>query len=585
MAAMIDKVVIRNYRSIQQIELPLGPYTALVGYNNSGKTNAISAIQWLLRKASLNATDFYDSDAPVEVEANISGLDAAAIAALPEKQQVQVTPFLEKERLLIRRTQAKANAPLKEITLHVWDPTAKGWTPNPVGIDNALGVILPEPIRIGAMEDAAEDSSKAKASTTIGKLLSEFTAPVRAAHEPELAKQLSALESCLSANGATRFAEFEAIETAINAKIADIFPGIGARLHFPTPTIDELIKSGTLLLSEAGGSPREFSSYGHGAQRSVQMALIRHLAQVRRDAVAVAGTTLLLIDEPELFLHPFAIEQVRTALKLLATNGYQVIFSTHSAHLVTANDAQDALLIRKEPGGTTTVRRRLREAIQTAVPNSVHQMEQLFTLGHSSQVLFADRVILTEGKTELRLLPHLYEAVRNRTLGQERTALVAQSGVNDTKKSLQILSAMDIPTRAIVDLDYALTGAIAHGFLDAADPDVVKLLAILARLATAGEIDISPQGVPRNGVVTARRAFELLAQEADAHPFISGLHGKLRSQQIWLWKNGAIEAELGFAEKNERAWANFQIKLEADGLAAACPNPATIEAMINWVAA
>lgn len=585
MFVLLEKVVIRNYRSIHALELQLGLYTPLVGYNNSGKTNAISAIQWLLRRSSLSSSDFHSTDTAVEVEAEISGVSAEVIAILPVRQRAQIAPYVVNDRLKIKRTQGAPNARVGEIVFSVWDPQLGNWATNPVGIDNALAVILPDPIRIGAMEDAAEDASKAKSTTTIGKLLAEFVAPVRAAHEAELRQMLDALERRLSADGDTRFAELGAIERDISAKINDLFPGIGARLHFPTPAIDDLIKSGTLRLYESGGSSREFSSYGHGTQRSVQMALIRHLADVRREAQGQTfGTTLLLIDEPELYLHPFAIEQVRAALKTLATSGYQVIFSTHSAQLVPANDAQHALLVRKDDLGRTECRRRLRDVIQAVVPDSVHQMEQLFTLSHSSQILFADRVVLTEGKTELRLLPVLFNAVRGRSLGQERLALVAQSGVNDTAKSMEILAAMDLPTKAIVDLDYVLTGAIAHGLLTEQDPDVIHLLAILTRMAQAGRVTLSPAGRPQRGVVPAREAFVLLAAEADATDAIASLHQKLQAYGIWVWRTGAIEQPLGLTGKSERDWARFQTGLETQGLDAICPAPQEIEAMVSWVA-
>ncbi len=559
--------------------------TPLVGYNNSGKTNAISAIQWLLRKTTLSAADFHDATSPVEVEAEITGITQAVVDVLPDRQRGQIAPHVVGEILRVKRTQTAPSARAADIQLAVWDPRVDDWTPNPVGIDNALGVILPEPIRIGAMEDAAEDSSKAKASTTIGKLLAEFVAPVRAAHQAELQDLLYELERRLSASGDTRFAELGVIEAAISTKINDLFPGIGARLHFPTPAIDDLIKSGTLRLYEGAGAPRDFSSYGHGTQRSVQMALIRHLAEVRRGAATAAGTTLLLIDEPELYLHPFAVEQVRVALKTLSANGYQVIFSTHSAQLVPASDAQYALLVRKDGQGATSCRRRLRDAIQIVVPDSVHQMEQLFTLGHSSQILFADRVVLTEGKTEQRLLPNLYAAVRSRSLGQERTALVAQSGVNDTMKSMQILAAMDMPAKAVVDLDYVLNGAIAHGFINQADPDVVALLSILACMAASGRVTLSAAGVPQRGIVSAYEAFALLALEADAQAHIASLHGKLQARQIWMWRSGAIENHLGLTGKSEREWARFQTALDANGYHAVCPNPGEIESLVNWLAA
>lgn len=585
MAVYIDKITIENFRSVVTADLLLSPYTPLVGYNNSGKSNAISAIQWLLRKSVLPATDFNDPTRAVEVSGHVTGITQAEIDSMPARQQPQIAPYIANGCLKIKRTQANPGARAADVTLSVFDHRTNAWVPNPTGIDNALGALLPEPIRIGAMEDAAEDATKAKTSTTIGKLLAEFIAPVRAAHQAELTGLLYEVERRLSADGDSRFTELVTIEDAISDKINDLFPGIGARLHFPVPGMDDLIKSGTLKLHEGIGNARDFASYGHGTQRSVQMALIRHLAEVRRGATPTLGTTLLLIDEPELYLHPFAIEQVRAALKSLSANGYQVIFSTHSAQMVSATDAQHALLIRKEPARGTHARRRLRDAIQVVVPDSVHQMEQLFTLGNSSQVLFADRVVLTEGKTELRLMPSIFQAVRARTLGQERSALVAQSGVNDTKKSMEILQAMDVPCKAIVDLDYALTSGVTHGFINANDHNVLSLKRILQRLEAARAITLNPTtGLPRNGVVRASEAFVLLAAEPDAAGPIDNIHANLLAQHIWLWKRGAIETHLGISGKNEREWARFQTQLEAQGLRTICPGHTAIEEMINWVA-
>ncbi|MEP4338976.1 MAG: AAA family ATPase, partial [Roseobacter sp.] len=168
------------------------------------------------------------------------------------------------------------------------------------------------------MEDAAEDSAKSKTTTTIGKLLAEFIEPVRQAHEAEINQHLGQVEQQLSADGTSRLAEFNAIDDSINQKINDLFPGVGVKLHFPTPSLDDLIKAGTVKVYEDTGVARGFSSYGHGAQRAIQMTLVRHLAEVKRGAGQADGSTLLLIDEPELYLHPFAIEHIREALKTLS---------------------------------------------------------------------------------------------------------------------------------------------------------------------------------------------------------------------------------------------------------------------------
>ncbi len=585
MSIQLESVSIENYRSIKKCTLLLSAYTPIVGYNNSGKSNVISAIQWLLRRSLLVTKEFNDPLQPVEVIGNVTGVSATIVASMPETQQKQIRPYISADALTIKRRQENPNAKSSEVVLWVWNPTASSWERNPTGIDNALSAILPDPIRIGAMEDAADDASKSRSTTTIGKLLGEFIAPVKAAHQTELAAFLLEISRRVSADGDRRFAELLKIDDEISHKIDELFPGIGAKLHFPVPAFEDLIKAGTLRLQEGTGEHRDFTAYGHGTQRSVQMTLVRHLADVRRGAGPAGGTTLLLIDEPELYLHPFAVEHIRAALKSLGNNGYQVIFSTHSAQMVPPVDAQYALLIRKDVARGTNVRERLRTAIQTIVPNSMHAMEQLFTLGNSSKILFADRVILTEGKTELRLLPGIYESMNTRSLGQDRCALVAQSGANDTKKSMQILAAMDIPCRAVVDLDFVLKGAVRDGFLTDTDSDLATLKTELATLQADGKITLGKEGLPANGIVSASAACMLLAEQALAKPAIAALHLKLKAQNIWLWQLGDIEAHIGLTAKSEHEWAKFNLELTEHGFRKACKHAESVEDMFRWAVA
>ncbi|HEX9736127.1 MAG TPA: AAA family ATPase [Thermoanaerobaculia bacterium] len=45
---MIRRLTISNYRSLgQDVDLRLGPLTALVGQNGSGKTNVVDALRFL----------------------------------------------------------------------------------------------------------------------------------------------------------------------------------------------------------------------------------------------------------------------------------------------------------------------------------------------------------------------------------------------------------------------------------------------------------------------------------------------------------------------------------------------------------
>lgn len=582
MAVYITDLEIRNFRSCVSTNLELTTFTALVGLNNCGKSNCLIALQWLVRKAKLGVEDFNDPAVPVVVLGRLTGITDEDLGVLEAKHRAKIEPHVRDGVLRIKREQP---APGVDTVLTVIDPETNQWVPNPAGIDNAISALFPDPIRIGAMEDAEEDASKAKTTTTIGKLLASMLAAIQERHEVDLSPHLAAIVGMISAEGAARFDELGRIDESINQKISDLFPGIRIKLDFPVPVLNDLIKAGTVKVYEGDGRGRAFGSYGHGAQRAIQMAMVRHLADLKRGEAAAGGATLLLVDEPELFMHPFAVEQVREALRALSDSDYQVVFSTHSAQMILAKDAKNALLMTKKHPAGTRARPRLLSVVEQLVEDPTHQLHQIFSLTNSSQILFADKVVLTEGATELRLFPSIFKAVTGKTLGQASLAIVSLSGVSNTRKSMDILAALGLPACAIVDLDFAFRHAANHGFLEQDDPNVVACKGILARLAQEGAITLNPEnGLPmKGGGVPASKAFELLAGQADAVDHVQSLVQKLRAHSVWLWSRGAIEPHLGLSAKSEHAWLTCQVSIENDALDVACPDAEGMRALVNWL--
>lgn len=580
MAVYISDLEIRNFRSCVEASLQLTHFTPLVGLNNCGKSNCLTALEWLVRKAKLGAEDFHNPALPVQVMGTLRGIAEADLDVLEQKHRKKIEGHVRDGVLMVRREQ---QVPGGDTELTLMNPVTGDWEPNPTGIDNAISALFPDPIRIGAMENAEEDASKAKTTTTIGKLLASMLTAIREQHEQALTPHLAAILEMISAEGGERFEELGRIDESINRKISDLFPGIRIKLDFPAPVFNDLIKAGTVKVYEGEGKGRSFGSYGHGAQRAIQMAMVRHLADLKRGEAAAGGATLLLVDEPELFMHPFAVEQVRESLRALSEAGYQVVFSTHSAQMILAKDAKNALLMTKKHPEGTKARPRLQSVVERLVENPNHQLHQLFSLTNSSQILFADKVVLTEGKTELRLLPSIFQVVAGRTVGQSSLAIVAMSGVSDTRKSMEVLSALGLPSCAIVDFDFAFRQAIKHGFLQTNDPDIGACKAILARMAAASLVSLDG-GLPCKGVQgPASKAFELLASEDEAKPHIAALMQKLRSQNVWLWGAGAIEPHLGLTEKTEHAWLSFQVRLESEPLDDLCADAAGIRALVEWM--
>jgi putative ATP-dependent endonuclease of OLD family len=588
MTHILSEITIRNFKSIRNETFELSAFTPLVGYNNAGKSNMLEAIKWLLRRTALSDSSFYDTVQPVEIEGVITGITTAILNQLPENQQTAIQHFLDGETLSIKRIQPQPNVAVAQIRLLVKDPanigTPNEWRANPTGLDQAIQALFPEPIHIGAMENAEEDVSKSKNTTTIGKLLAEIIGPIQTSYSTQVQTALDGIKDLLDADGTSRAAELNAFDAAVNGKVESFFPGVNIKVHVPTPELKEVFSKGTIKVFEnLNPAGRDVSALGHGAQRSIQMALVRHLADIKRDSGEQASNTILLIDEPELYLHPQAIEVLRDALKTLSTQGYQVIFSTHSPFMITSKDVGNTLLIRKNDTQGTHKRNSLRTAIPTVATTAPSQLELIFSLSHSSNILFSERVILAEGTTENRLLPNIIHKVTSRTIGLHKTALVSMGGSGNTRKAMLVLNTMDIPTKAIVDLDFALKHGERDGFLTAGDADVAAIQAHLASIAPTHSITLNA-GWPTNSSMSAADAFRLLAREAAIQANLTSLKAKMQAVGIYVWTKGTIEDHLGGISKNETGWANFNARLETEDLNVILPHDhLEITDLITWL--
>jgi putative ATP-dependent endonuclease of OLD family len=588
MGHIISKIHIENFKSIRNQEFELSDFTPLVGYNNAGKSNILEAIKWVLRKTSLSASNFNDINQPITMLAKIEGITTDILDNIDQTHRTRIEPFLENETLTIKRIQETPGQTVAQIKLMVLDPADRAtWQNNPAGIDNAIKDLFPEPIQIGAMENSEDDISKSSTTSTIGKLLAEIIGPIEVQYGQQVNTALDGLKEILDAEGINRAPELVTFDEEINDKLDAFFPDLKVKVHIPTPELKEVFKKGTIKVYEnLLPNPRDVSSLGHGAQRSIQMTLIRHLADLKLIALQNRTTTLLLIDEPELYLHPQAIEILRKSLKVLSNQGYQVIFSTHSPFMITQKDVGNTVLVRKNDALGTFKRTTLKSAIPIVELQAPHQLTLMYSLSNSSNILFSEKVLLAEGKTENKLLPLIIEKITGKTILHHKTALVKLDGSGNTKKSIQVLTTMDLPTKAIVDLDFALKNGITEGYMQIGDADIAACLVEVTNIATANNIAIGSDGWPtKNGTsISAAAGFSILAQSQNVEQNILSICAKMQVHNIWVWKKGTIENHLNLTGKSEAIWATFTSTLEITDLQTMLPNDSQeIEDCINWV--
>jgi predicted ATP-dependent endonuclease of OLD family len=560
----VSEATIENYRSFKNDTIQLSSFTALVGYNNAGKTNLMSALKWVLRGGALQKNDFNDTEEAVTVCITIIGICGGVLDGLGEMHRPRLERYLVDGVLKIKRQQLCPGGGVRDARLYVWDENDQEWSLNPTGLDSAIKAAFPEPMVVNAMENAAEDSAKFAKSSTIGRILSDILEPMKQEQAEELQEAFDAIERHFAAEGANKSPYLRALDDRIAPALSQFFPNLNLKVHIGTPTIDSLMKGGTIKVAEdgfAGASGMDVTTLGHGAQRSVQIALLTVLSETRR--ASAHGTTLLLVDEPELYLHPQAIENVRLALKSLSESGYQVIFSTHSPQMISRDDASNVVLLRKAVERGSHSRKGLGRAVTEEIKNANHQAEMLYSFSNSSKFLFSESVLLAEGKTERNVFPHMFEEITGKTLVGEKKAFIDLGGVDNIPAAMRVLVAMDLPTKAVVDLDFAFKGALTSGLLDREIPAIETCFEAFRQLREEKGIVLSEDGLPsKGGDYTASQARRLLLTKPEAVDAINEIHELLKAQNIWMWKRGEIEQHLGIGGKTPLEWSRFVVGIK-----------------------
>lgn len=588
----ISYIEIQNFRACQSVSLPLDDFTPLVGQNNVGKSTILESLRWLLKPDARSASDFADAKQPIVVTARIEGISAAILGLIPEpKHRIAIEPFCPNGVLWIRVSADGTTA--KSLKSEVWNPAVveangkpKEWRPYPTGLPQAVSAILPEPLSIQAMKDVQKDFTSVAAGTSIKRLIEEISEPVTKANAAEIDAALKTINGLLTGEGGTRSKALKDFDEEATKVLEDFFPGLTLQLELPETKVKEFFKSGSLKVGETGRTGvMEFAQLGSGAQRAIEMALIRYLAKATADTEANFARKLLLIDEPELYLHPQGVRRVRQALAILSTKGFQVVFSTHSPLMLDRANAAHTVIVRKTPGTGAVTRKPLKQAVQDALAGAESQSRALFELGNVADVYFAERVVICEGKTDRRILPLAYERFYGRAPELDHVAFVSLGGCGDIQRGLSVLRAMEIPCCAIADLDFSFTQATkGNAPLLAKDgADMLRAKTILKRIQPAHGFLLEGD-LPRKGNnFSAADIWALLAVDADGKTLALDVHNQLKEHSIWIWKSGCIEHVTGTADKGEEAIIEQEEALRTKSSAdVAAEFPAIVECF-KWI--
>jgi len=182
------------------------------------------------------------------------------------------------------------------------------------------------------------------------------------------------------------------------------------------------------------------------------------LILITKIVTAKDNVDLLLLEEPELHLHPGAEAKIHNEIQKIADNNdLQVIISTHSDVFVNQSDTSSVIRVERE-GGYTNLRSVSKDEI----------VEELSDLGYSkSGLLQSDAVVFVEGISDKLIIPEWADTL-GLDVGEKGISFVELEGEGNIKSHgrslVKLLQSFEIPYIFVVDSDEDEPGEVKRKY-------------------------------------------------------------------------------------------------------------------------
>lgn len=350
----IQTVSLHNFRSIKDAKVSLGDYSILVGENNAGKTNVLTALRI-----------FYEDDIKYEEDRDFP------------KFPTDGESWIELEFLTTQKEQMNLNESFKSIDniLKVRryfksDKYANGHHKNIYGYENGtlsnklftgaknfshsnFGRVIYIP-DISMSNEALKLSGPSPFKTLVNFVFNNVL--TQSPSFQSLNAKVHDLNNDFMKESSDDGISLNDLKDRINRELQSWGVEFGMRINQLQP--QDIIKSLFSYYLEDKGLSKDvdINSLGQGIQRHLIYTLIKLSSEYVKKGKGdkdylLPDTILLLFDEPEAFLHPSQQIQLNNDLNQLAkADGQQVLISTHSPTFVSKNieDIRSILCVKRE---------------------------------------------------------------------------------------------------------------------------------------------------------------------------------------------------------------------------------------------
>ena len=204
-----------------------------------------------------------------------------------------------------------------------------------------------------------------------------------------------------------------------------------------------------IRLSVNDGVETPLESKGSGLQSLIMIELFKFYCKVFNQS------SLLILEEPELFLHPHAKRMLSDILNdFIADNKNQIIITTHSEEFIHNIDIENINVIRKTIDGTK------KSVINKQNYDDGKELQKLkIELQHkNAEMFFAEKVILVEGEEQI-LIPEIVKKIYGKNiLNNNDISIIKVGGKSYFNIYRKVLNDLNISNYIIADYDFLSEG-------------------------------------------------------------------------------------------------------------------------------
>lgn len=521
----IETIEIENWRSINHLKADFSDFAVIIGQNNHGKSNIISALLFFFGKIKPDKQDFLNADSLAYVEIKFSQLD--------DNDQTTFRKYLSNDNSIkVRKTLTNdlkftyngyyespneewlnpvnsgnytSRESISETPLNDFVPDSGRITKaiveqaqidyiaansndlefnytleegNFLGLKTVAQGIFGDVFFIPAVKSANEEL-KTNGSSVFSDLYAKVLNKLAESNQVYLnaKQQVSQLISILNKtnqegeDNANRPQELNIFEQNIATELGNWNTSI--EVEVTPPNIDDIFKVGTQIWIN-DGVKTDVNRKGNGLQRALIFALIKSYANIIRQennepneegaSRQASDSYYFIIEEPELYLHPQAQRDLYSTLKTLSENNNQVIVTTHSNSFVDIAEYKSLIIAKKESVAIGTMVKQCTSDLFGEIDDR-RKLNLIYWINpERSELFFAKKVILVEGQTDKTIIPFLAKSL---SIFRNDYTLIDCGSKDNMPLYLKLLNGFKVNYIVIYDRDHqAYKGADAIASAD-----------------------------------------------------------------------------------------------------------------------